>query len=56
MLAYSSGGLASWYDPLIIPRGSLVAFTGMCVFLIGMWSITVLVDNLLLVFLFLEVS
>ena len=44
----------AWYDPIPFRHGCLVAFNGFCGNFIRVWSITLLVDNMLLVFLFLE--
>ena len=37
------GVVTVWYEPMLSQCGLLVAFTGLCGFFIGVWSITLLV-------------
>ena len=46
--------LAAWHEYMLIQLGTLVSFIGLSECFIGVWSINLLVEHLLLVFLFSE--
>ena len=44
----------AWYDPMLIRCGLLVMFAELREFFIWVWFITLILENLFVVFLFLE--
>ena len=48
------GVIAAWYDPMLSRRGLVVVFNGLRECFIRVRSITLLLEHLLVVFLFLE--
>ena len=48
------GVIDAWYDPLLSRRELLVELAGLRGFLIGVWSITLILENMFMVLLFLE--